>query len=385
MSDEVRNEVKLPTGKRLVLSSSPHISTSESVRKIMLKVLLAMLPACAAGVWFFGLRALWVIVFTTSCCVGAEALWCAMTKKPVLPTIRDCSAAVTGVLLALNLPPGVPFYVPLIGAFLAIWLGKQIFGGLGHNPFNPALVARVLDEVIPPPDARGIPAVMLDLVCKRQGLILVTGPTGSGKSTTLASLLDFVNHRKHSHIITIEDPIEFVYNSDCSVIEQREVHADTLSFAEALRAALRQTPDIIMVGELRDNETIAAALTAAETGHLVLGTIHTNSAAQTVDRVIDSFPQNMQNQIRQQFASSLLAVVSQRLLRRADGMGRVAAFEIMVATTPIRALIRESRGHQIEATMETGWCDGMQTMRRALDELLEKGLITEEAARSVTV
>jgi electron transport complex protein RnfD len=143
MSEEVKNDIKLPTGKRLVLSSSPHISTSESVRKIMLKVLLAMVPVCAAGVWFFGLRALWVIVFTTACCVGAEALWCAMTKKPVLATIRDCSAAVTGVLLALNLPAGVPFYVPLIGAFLAIWLGKQIFGGLGHNPFNPALVARV--------------------------------------------------------------------------------------------------------------------------------------------------------------------------------------------------------------------------------------------------
>ena len=248
---------------------------------------------------------------------------------------------------------------------------------------TPALVARVLDEVIPPPDALGIPAVMLDLVCKRQGLILVTGPTGSGKSTTLASLLDFVNHRKHSHIITIEDPIEFVYNSDCSVIEQREVHADTLSFAEALRAALRQTPDIIMVGELRDNETIAAALTAAETGHLVLGTIHTNSAAQTVDRVIDSFPQNMQNQIRQQFASSLLAVVSQRLLRRADGMGRVAAFEIMVATTPIRALIRDARGHQIEASMETGWGDGMQTMRRELERLVENGTVAEEEANAV--
>ncbi len=249
----------------------------------------------------------------------------------------------------------------------------------------PALAARVLEDRIPAPDELGLPSVMLELVCKRQGLVLVTGPTGSGKSTTLASLLDYVNHRKHLHIVTIEDPIEFIYNNDRSLFEQREVHSDTLSFASALRAALRQTPDIIMVGELRDPETIAAALTAAETGHLVLGTIHTNSAAQTVDRVIDSFPQNMQNQIRQQFAGSLLAVVSQRLLRRADGQGRVAAFEIMVATTPIRALIRESRGHQIEATMETGWCEGMQTMRRALDELLEKGLITDEEARSATV
>ena len=143
MSEEVKNDVKLPTGKRLVLSSSPHISTSESVRKIMIKVLVALLPACAAGVWFFGWRALLVIVLCTVFCVGAEALWCVLAKKPVGPTVGDCSAAVTGVLLALNLPPGVPWYVPLIGAFLAIWLGKQVFGGLGCNPFNPALVARV--------------------------------------------------------------------------------------------------------------------------------------------------------------------------------------------------------------------------------------------------
>jgi len=143
MSEEVKSDVKLPTGKALVLSSSPHISTGESVRKIMLKVLLALLPAVVAGVYFFGLRALWVIVFTTLCCVGAEALWCKLAGKPVLSTVLDFSAAVTGVLLALNLPPGVPFYVPLIGAFLAIWLGKQVFGGLGRNPFNPALVARV--------------------------------------------------------------------------------------------------------------------------------------------------------------------------------------------------------------------------------------------------
>lgn len=143
MNEELKTNVKLPTGKRLVLSSSPHISTAESVRKIMLKVLVALIPACAAGVWFFGLKALLVIVLTTAFCVGAEALWCVLAKKPVMPTIGDCSAAVTGVLLALNLPPAVPWYVPLIGAFLAIWLGKQVFGGLGCNPFNPALVARV--------------------------------------------------------------------------------------------------------------------------------------------------------------------------------------------------------------------------------------------------
>ena len=247
----------------------------------------------------------------------------------------------------------------------------------------PALVARVLNDRIPEPQALGLPPVMLDLVRKRQGLILVTGPTGSGKSTTLASLLEYVNRDRSVHIITIEDPVEFVYTNDRAVIEQRELHADTLSFAGALRSALRQAPDIIMVGELRDNETIAAALTAAETGHLVLGTIHTNSAAQTVDRIIDSFPQNMQNQIRQQFASCLLAVVSQRLLKRADGQGRVAAFEIMVATTAIRALIRDCRCHQIEGTMETGWGDGMQTMRRALGDLVDAGIVAREDAEAV--
>ena len=247
----------------------------------------------------------------------------------------------------------------------------------------PALVARVLDEIIPIPEYLGIPAIMSKLMNKRQGLILVTGPTGSGKSTTLASLLDSVNKKRRVHIITIEDPIEFVFANEQSVIEQREVHSDTLSFADALRAAMRQAPDIIMVGEMRDNETISAALTAAETGHLVLGTIHTNSAAQTVDRIIDSFPQNMQNQVRQQFASCLLAVVSQRLLKRADGTGRVAAFEIMVGTSPIRALIRDGRGHQIEAAMETGWTDGMQTMRHELENMVAKGIITAQEAESI--
>ena len=248
----------------------------------------------------------------------------------------------------------------------------------------PALVARVLNEQIPTPESLGIPPVMEELIRKRQGLILVTGPTGSGKSTTLASLLEYVNHTRCAHVITIEDPIEFVYVNDRAVIEQRELHSDTLSFAGALRSALRQAPDIILVGELRDNETIASALTAAETGHLVLGTIHTNSAAQTVDRVIDSFPQNMQNQIRQQFASCLLAVVSQRLLKRADGRGRVAAFEVMVGTPPIRALIRDGRGHQIEASMETASADGMQTMRHVLADMVAMGVVTAEEAGTLS-
>ncbi len=247
----------------------------------------------------------------------------------------------------------------------------------------PALVARVLETTIPLPEELHLPPVLLDLILRNQGLILITGPSGSGKSTTLASLLDFVNHRRRAHIITIEDPIEFVYANDLAVIEQREVYSDTLNFSEALRSALRQAPDVIMVGELRDTETIAAALTAAETGHLVLGTIHTNSAAQTVDRIIDSFPRDAQNQIRQQFASCLLAVVSQRLLRRVDGKGRAAAFEIMVGTPAVKALIREAKVHMLESSIETGANEGMQTMRRALEELLKSGVVTEEACRTL--
>ena len=244
----------------------------------------------------------------------------------------------------------------------------------------PALVARVLDGRIPDPEELRLPPVLLKLAMRKQGLILVTGPTGSGKSTTLASLLEFLNERSNGHIITIEDPIEFVYTNKNCVFEQRELHLDTESFADALRSALRQAPDVIMVGELRDPETIAAALTAAETGHLVLGTIHTNDAAQTVDRIIDSFPENAKHQIRQQFAACILAVVSQRLLVRADGSGRVAAFEIMVGTPPIRTLIREAKGHQIAGALETGFKDGMQTLARDLENLAEAGIIRADTA-----
>ena len=246
---------------------------------------------------------------------------------------------------------------------------------------NLGAVARVVNTVIPTPQALAFPAVMLDLVEKHQGLILVTGPTGSGKSTTLACLLDQINGHRNCKIITIEDPIEYVHSNRCSVVEQRELHSDTLSFASALKYALRQDPDVIMVGEMRDVETIAAALTAAETGHLVFATIHTNSAPQTVDRIVDSFPSHQQNQIRQQLAGVVLGIISQRLLPRKDGSGRVAAFEIMIGTPPVQNLIREGKSFQLQSVIETSYKDGMITLEKSMEKLYEDGLVTLESTR----
>ena len=240
------------------------------------------------------------------------------------------------------------------------------------------VVARVINSRIPDPSTWRLPSVLSELIRKKQGLILVTGPTGSGKSTTLASLIQKINLETACHIVTIEDPIEYVYENARSAIEQRELNEDTMSFAGALRSAMREAPDVILVGEMRDIETIGAALTAAETGHLVLATLHTNSAVQTVDRVVDSFPSGQQNQIRQQLAATLLAVVSQRLLPRSDGAGVVAAFEIMTGTPPVRALIRENKTHLLQSTLETSSKDGMLTMESSLEELYAAGLIAQE-------
>ena len=240
------------------------------------------------------------------------------------------------------------------------------------------VVARVINSRIPDPSTLRLPSVLSELIRKKQGLIVVTGPTGSGKSTTLASLIQKINLETASHIVTIEDPIEYVYENARSAIEQRELNEDTMSFAGALRSAMREAPDVILVGEMRDIETMGAALTAAETGHLVLATLHTNSAVQTVDRVVDSFPGGQQNQIRQQLAATLLAVVSQRLLPRSDGAGVVAAFEIMTGTPPVRALIRENKTHLLQSTLETSAKDGMLTMESSLEELYAAGLIAQE-------
>lgn len=247
------------------------------------------------------------------------------------------------------------------------------------------IVARMINSNIPKPETLNLPPVLMSLIEKKQGLILVTGPTGSGKTTTLASLINEINKKRDTHIITIEDPIEFVHENINSIVEQRELNTDTLSFAAALKYALRQDPDVIMVGEMRDTETIAAALTAAETGHLVFATIHTNSAPQTIDRIVDSFPHEKQNQIRLQLAGALLGVISQRLISRLDNNGRVAAFEIMVGTPAIKALVREGKTHLLQSTIETSTKDGMQTLDKALEELYSAGLISYKDTLSFKV
>ena len=242
---------------------------------------------------------------------------------------------------------------------------------------NVALVARLISEDIPTPEILGLPPILPILMQKKQGLILVTGPTGSGKSTTLASLLDQVNHREQRHVITIEDPIEYIYQHDRSVIEQREIGADCLTYSDGLRSAMRQAPDIIMVGEMRDTETIQAALSAAETGHLVLGTLHSNNTCQTVERIIDSFPAGQQNQIRQQFAGSILGIVAQRLLPRQDIPGkRIGVFEVMVGTMPVKALIRDNKTHQLMSVIESSARDGMISMSHCLNNYVEHGIIS---------
>ena len=252
------------------------------------------------------------------------------------------------------------------------------------NAFNQdrgaAAVFRTIPSKVLSLDDLGCPDTFKEIVEVPRGLVLVTGPTGSGKSTTLAAMMDFVNDNKYEHILTIEDPIEFVHESKKCLVNQREVHRDTLGFAEALRSALREDPDIILVGEMRDLETIRLALTAAETGHLVFGTLHTTSAAKTIDRVIDVFPAAEKAMVRSMLSESLQAVVSQTLLKRATG-GRVAAHEIMRGTSAIRNLIREDKVAQMYSAIQTGASVGMQTMDQCLQDLVEKRVITREIAR----
>lgn len=229
----------------------------------------------------------------------------------------------------------------------------------------------------------GLPEVMRDLANKDRGLVLLTGPTGSGKTTTLATLIDWINEYKQLHIITIEDPVEFFHDSKNCMINQRELGANTHSFANALRAALREDPDVILVGEMRDLETISLALTAAETGHLVFATLHTSSAAKTIDRIIDIFPAAQKTQVRSMLAESLEAVVAQKLLPRKDGGGRVVGAEIMMATTAVRNLIREDKIYQIPSVIQAGGKSGMQSLDQDLTRLLHKGLISRETAAHV--
>jgi twitching motility protein PilT len=241
---------------------------------------------------------------------------------------------------------------------------------------------RLIPAEIKPLEELNMPAKLYELADKPRGLVLVTGPTGSGKSTTLASLLDYINHTRHEHILTIEDPIEFLHWHQTCIVNQREIGPDATSFAEGLRAALRQDPDVILVGEMRDLETISTALTAAETGHLVFATLHTQSAPQTIDRVIDVFPAEQQDQVRVQLASTLQGVVTQNLVQTADGRGRVAALEILIPDDAVRNLIRTAKVEQIYSVMQTSTSRGMMTMEQSLSDLVLRSVITAETAFS---
>jgi len=249
---------------------------------------------------------------------------------------------------------------------------------------NLAAAFRLIPTKMPTIDELGMPQVVSTFADFPRGLVLVTGPTGSGKSTTLAALINKINMEKSVHIVTIEDPIEFTHKSKRSVIVQREVHYDTFSFARALKSALRQDPDVVLLGEMRDLETISSAITIAETGHLVFATLHTNSAAQSIDRMVDVFPAEQQPQIRSQLSAVLMAVCSQRLVP-AIGGGRVVAAEIMIANSAVRSIIREGKTHQLDTTIQTGANEGMQTMDRTLAKLVQQGTITYDNAREYAV
>ncbi len=246
-------------------------------------------------------------------------------------------------------------------------------------------VMRVVPDLDKSFEELGLPKIIAELALRPRGLFLVTGPTGSGKSTTLAAMIDYINQNRRCHIVTIEDPIEFFHTHKQAIVNQREVGADTPSFAAALRSVLRQAPDVIMVGEMRDLETISMAITAAETGHLVLATLHTNSAPETVDRIVDAFPHNQQAQVRVQLSNNLVGVLTQQLLPRIDGNGRVLAYELMVATPAVRALIREGKSHQLPSVIQTGGQHGMITMDAHLADLYKKRIISYEVglARAV--
>ena len=247
---------------------------------------------------------------------------------------------------------------------------------------GPAAVLRRVESKIPEMGQFDLPDVLYDIIDMHKGLVLVTGPTGSGKSTTLAAIVNEINKTRTSNIITVEDPVEFIHKDDKSIISHREVGKQTQTFANALRAALREDPDVILVGELRDLETVSLALTAAETGHLVFGTLHTSGAPSTINRIIDVFPPDPQEQIRAQISPSLKMVVTQRLLKTKDGQGRCAAFEIMKCTPPVQNLIREAKIHQIPSVMQTSVKDGMITMDKSMEALVQSGKINPGDAKS---
>ncbi|WP_041605819.1 type IV pilus twitching motility protein PilT [Halothermothrix orenii] len=243
-----------------------------------------------------------------------------------------------------------------------------------------ALALRIIPTKIPTIEELGLPQILKNLALMRKGLFLCTGPTGSGKTTTLASMINIINKNRQAHILTLEDPIEYLHRHNKSIVHQREVGIDTTSFKEGLRSALRQDPDVILVGEMRDHETISIALEAAETGHLVLATLHTNDAPQTIDRIIDVFPPQQQRQVRVQLSLTLNGIVSQQLLPRKDGNGRIAALEVLIGTPAVRNVIRDGKSHQLYSSMQTGGKYGMITMDNYILDLLSKSLINKDTA-----
>ena len=259
----------------------------------------------------------------------------------------------------------------------AVMLGELRFRANFYKTLKgPAAVLRRIETKIPLMDNLALPPVLYELVEAHKGLVLMTGPTGSGKSTTLAAIINQINESKPSNIITIEDPVEFIHTDKKSIVSQREVGKQTESFAKALKGALREDPDVILVGELRDLETVGMALTAAETGHLVFATLHTSGAPNTINRLIDVFPPEQQGQIRAQIAESLKMVITQKLFKKKDGSGRISAFEVMVCTAPVKNLIRENKIHQIPSVMQTSQREGMITMEKSIEGLIGTGVIS---------
>lgn len=257
----------------------------------------------------------------------------------------------------------------------------RIRGNAFYQRNSMAAAFRLLPLQIPSFEQLGVPESVHKLIGRHQGFVLVTGPTGSGKSTTLAAIIDHLNRTRPCHVVTVEDPVEYVHRHQLAVVDQREVGSDVATFGDALRSVFREDPDVVLIGELRDLESISSALTLAETGHLVLATLHTNDSAQAIDRILDGFPSGQQSQVRTQLAASLAGVIYQQLLPAVGG-GRVAAFEILIANSAVRALIKDGKTNQIRNALQTASRDGSQTLERSLNELMSSGIVTERDARS---